>query len=232
MIQLLHHCVEHDITTFDTADFHGGNYANRTFGTALGESGLSRDEIQLLSKCNFTQDAKQLKKTVDDLLLELRTDYLDLLLIAAENPSEEEVRALTRLHSQGKILEIGSLHPPLSPLLDQGIHMVAKQIAAPLEKMAENDLNAEQILAEKISILVWWDSVKELPQTNLSTLEELQGKYHLEIDQLLLAWLLEHPAHLHPILSTQQKTEIDKLTAVKEVTLDAFDWQKINLILS
>ena len=50
MIQFLHHCVEHDITAFDNSDFRGQNYMGKLFGVALSESGLSRDEIQLISK--------------------------------------------------------------------------------------------------------------------------------------------------------------------------------------
>jgi predicted oxidoreductase len=55
-------------------------------------------------------------------------------------------------------------------------------------------------------------------------LSSLVQKYTLTEDQLLLAWLLQHPARIHPVVGT---TRIDRLKAAKEtsnVKLDIQDW--------
>lgn len=109
MINLLHTCVEHDITSFQASDFKGLPI-DRTFGTALSESGLTRNEIQLIAKYrNAAEPEKNILKTVDDLLITLRTDYLDLLLLEDPNPTDDLLDTVKQLAFQGKVLEFGGL---------------------------------------------------------------------------------------------------------------------------
>ena len=111
MIQFLHHCVEHGITAFDNADFTGRNYIGKLFGVALSESGLSRDEIQLISKYGAPEnEGDKLIETVDNLLLDLETDYLDLLLLDYPHLTPIISDAVERLMSQGKVIEVGGLN--------------------------------------------------------------------------------------------------------------------------
>ena len=107
LLSLLHHCVEQDITSFYYSVEHQPESARCDFGTALSESGLSRDKIQLISRYSGRKEEKDLPLFVDGLLQALKTDYLDLLLLDLRNQREDDIDVLAQLYAQGKILEIG-----------------------------------------------------------------------------------------------------------------------------
>ena len=53
IIDLIQHCIEQGITTFDHADIYGGYTTETDFGYAFAESDIQRDHIQLISKCGI-----------------------------------------------------------------------------------------------------------------------------------------------------------------------------------
>lgn len=233
MKHLLHHCIEHDITTFDSSDFFGSNHIKKRFGTALSESGLSRDEIQLIAKFDDSSNKENIITTVEELLLTIKTDYLDLLLINAPEPSEDLVQNIKRLHSQGKILEIGGLTLETPQIIASDISLSAYQLKSPfISSEAIAALNSEHLKSEKITSLAWSDFQRNKELENQTLYNELSQKYNITREQLFFSWLLKHPAHLHPVINYSNKELITGATAAKEVDLTPFDWQKINLFLT
>lgn len=93
MIELMNHCIELGITTFDHADIYGGYTTEADFGNAFSESDLKREDIQLISKCgiqyiceNRTNKIKHYNYSSDYIvwsaetsLKHLNTDYLDFV---------------------------------------------------------------------------------------------------------------------------------------------------------
>lgn len=232
IIQLLHHCISHDISTFDSADFQGDHCIGKTFGTALSESGLSRDEIQLISKFNDTNEPNEFVDAVEDILLRLRTDYLDLLLIDSPAPSGALLQNIQRLSSQGKILEIGAMSAQHQKLAATGIPLRTYQDRVDFSSECFKDLDSKELTSGTLTCFTWLD-LEKIAQTGKSdVLDKFCHKYKLSKTELLLAWILQHPAHLHPVLLSSEKDEISSTTAMKEVDLDPFDWQEINLILT
>ena len=232
MIRLLHHCIENDITSFDSTD-KDGNPVARTFGTALSESGLSRDKIQLIGKLKNSAGAN-LVDGVDELLLNLRTDYLDLLLLENPNQPNEVKNDLEKLSSRGKIVEIGGFN-----LQESGIETFRKNF--PLSaNYSEMNFSASE---ENKEFQVFEKSPEELVQmigcnfeeaslaSQKNILDELSRKYKVNKTQLLLSWLLDHPSHLHPVISFTSEEEISSAVAAKETSLNPVDWQKINFLL-
>lgn len=235
MINLLHDCVEADITSFNCTDF-SGNHVDRTFGTALSESGLSRDRIQLIGKFGNTEEGKDLVSEVDQLLLDLKTDYLDLLLLEMPNQPEQLKNDIEKLFSQGKLLETGG-----SNLQEQEIDsfseispLRANQLQLELFSEAEKHrLQSFSSTSKEIVQIIYMDLKEAAQETKKSSvLKDIAAKYHLENSQLLPAWLLQHSMHLHLEFSSAEEDELSKLTAAKEVQLAPVDWQKINLLLS
>ena len=53
MIDLMHHCLENNIHTFDHADIYGDYSTEADFGNAFAESGIKRSQIELISKCGI-----------------------------------------------------------------------------------------------------------------------------------------------------------------------------------
>ena len=52
----------------------------------------------------------------------------------------------------------------------------------------------------------------------------LSEKYNVSEDQLLLAWLLKHPAHIHPVVGTTQIERLKKAQEAMQIQLDIQDW--------
>src|SRR5690606_35901114 len=79
-------------------------------GTAFSESGLSRDEIQIIAapKKEITK-AEELINEVEKILILMDTDYLDLLLLDFTTPYEDIIAAVEQLRAQEKVVEIGVL---------------------------------------------------------------------------------------------------------------------------
>ena len=55
----------------------------------------------------------------------------------------------------------------------------------------------------------------------LSTLTE---KYNATEDQLLLAWLLQHPARIHPVVGTTKIERLKAASAAEKIQLSSEDW--------
>ena len=234
MIQFLHHCVEHGITAFDNADFTGRNYIGKLFGVALSESGLSRDEIQLISKYGAAEnEGDKLIETVDNLLLDLETDYLDLLLLDYPHLTPSSSDAVERLMSQGKVMEVGGLNLEEPHVRDFAMPLTVNQVPTPFgtrHSLAQIPTLTDAV--EEIIHFVWCSSQNDLSEGERNVFWELGSKYDIPQDELYLRWLLQHPAHLHPVICSSEKEEIAASVACREKPLDPMDWKKIELILS
>ena len=58
-------------------------------------------------------------------------------------------------------------------------------------------------------------------------LQELCTSYNASEDQLLLAWLLQHPAHIHPVLGTTRLERLSTSVAAEKLTLSLTDWFRL-----
>ncbi|MBQ6323127.1 MAG: aldo/keto reductase [Lachnospiraceae bacterium] len=110
---------EEGINFIDTAPAYNGGAAERFLGKTLKEMGI-RKEMQISTKCgNIFTDGKvyvrdsrydTIIRQCEESLVNLQTDYIDLMLIHWPDPStpfEETMDALQRLKKEGKILHIG-----------------------------------------------------------------------------------------------------------------------------
>ncbi|MCE3264410.1 MAG: oxidoreductase [Pseudoduganella sp.] len=118
-------CLALGVTSFDHADIYGGYGVEGLFGEALALKPSLREQIQLVSKCgiklvagrrpthtiqHYDTSAAHIVASVENSLKELRTDYLDLLLIHRPDPLmdfDEVAGAFQRLRSAGKVKEFG-----------------------------------------------------------------------------------------------------------------------------
>lgn len=228
MIHLLHYCVENDITSFDGSS-EDGQPVEKAFGTALSESGLSRDKIQLIGK--FTSE-KDIVSHVENLLLNMRTDYLDLILLENPNQPEKVKNDLQKLSSQGKIMEVGGFnlqaqemsrfkeHFPLSPNFSQFGFSTSEAKESIFEEISEEIVQMISFDGDQANSLVKND-----------VFEQLSEKYDCDGRQLLVSWLLNHPSHLHPVISFNNEDEISHTAGAKDISFDPVDWQKINFLL-
>lgn len=250
MANLIHVCLENKITTFDHADIYGGYTTEASFGKALTESKISRDKIQLVSKCGIQHISENRKNkikhydyskdyiiwSVENSLKNLHSDYLDVLLLHRPSPlmnAEEIAEAVEKLKADGKILDFGlsNFTPSQTDLIRSKTEVSYNQVqfsATDFEAMLNGSLDHMQI--NNIRPMAWnplgtvfrenTDQTKRLK----TLLADLVSKYHVGSDTILLAWILQHPAKIIPIAGTVNVARLQQLFKATEFRLEQEEW--------
>ena len=230
-IRLFQHSVERDMTSFLAIGPNRETLTENSLGTALSESGLSRDEIQLLAGMTYLpKSTDDLIAQVEEILDHLKTDYLDLLFLDLKTPSEITMPAIERLFSQGKILETGiyDLHHPIN--LNNSELKGAKNVHANLTdwnftSASMKSLTLNKPASEDLTEMVWIH-LMEIDKFR-KPLEALSHKYELSVSELALAWFLQHPAHFHPIIKGNTVELIDSAARAQHKKLIEEDWNNL-----
>lgn len=55
-------------------------------------------------------------------------------------------------------------------------------------------------------------------------LQPLMEKYDAEEDELLLSWLMRHPANIYPVIGTTEINRIKKSIRATEIEMEEIDW--------
>lgn len=250
MANLIHVCLENKITTFDHADIYGGYTTEASFGKALTESKISRDKIQLVSKCGIQHISENRKNkikhydyskdyivwSVENSLKNLHSDYLDVLLLHRPSPlmnAEEIAEAVEKLKADGKILDFGlsNFTPSQTDLIRSKTEVSYNQVqfsATDFEAMLNGSLDHMQV--NNIRPMAWnplgtvfrenTDQTKRLK----TLLADLVSKYHVGSDTILLAWILQHPAKIIPIAGTVNVARLQQLFKATEFKLEQEEW--------
>ena len=250
MIDLMNYCVENQVTTFDHADIYGGYTTEEEFGKAFSESGIKRENIQLISKCgiqylseNRTNKVKHYNYSKDyiiwsaeESLKKLKTDHLDLFLLHRPSPLmqvEEIGEAIHQLKKEGKIKEFGvsNFTPSQIDLVAKSCEVSVNQIEYSLtEHSAMHDGTLDKMICENITPMAWsplgFVFKEDTDQTRRihRQLGEFLDKYQATEDQLLIAWILKHPSGIHPVIGTTNKKRIKDSIEATRIELELEDW--------
>ena len=250
MSDLMHHCISNGITTFDHADIYGAYTTEADFGEAFKDSGIKREDIQLISKCgiqylcenrsnkvkHYDYSKDYIFWSVDESLKNLNTEYLDLLLLHRPSPlmiAEEIADAVNTLKKDGKIKEFGvsNFTPSQIEMVGLRIDIDVNQIEFSLtQHTAMHDGTLDYMKTCGIKPMSWspLGSVfrEDTEQTRRvhKQLGELLDKYNATEDQLLLAWILKHPAGIHPVVGTTNKERLTNAIAASKIELELEDW--------
>ena len=121
-VKVLRSATESGINFFDHADIYGAGAAEETFGKAVGELGLKREDLLLQTKCGILRNSAWEPATgfnfskahiitaLEGSLKRLNTDYVDLLSLHRPDTlmePEEVAAAFDALHSAGKVRYFG-----------------------------------------------------------------------------------------------------------------------------
>ncbi len=250
MIDLMHSCLETGITTFDQADIYGSYTTEAAFGNAFGESQIKREDIQLISKCgiqlpsenrstkihHYNYSKSHIIWSAEQSLKNLKTDYLDLLLLHRPSPLmqvEEIVEAIEKLKKEGKILDVGvsNFSPSQTDLIETKIKINYNQIQFSLthfEPMLNGSLDHMQL--NRIQPMCWspmgsvFKKADDTSNRINKLADQLSLKYNVEIDVLLLAWILKHPSGILPVFGTADKSRIANLMKATTMEMELEDW--------
>ena len=226
-ISLFHHCVEKDITSF-LINFSGSSGYSHDLGTAFSESGLSRDEIQIIAapKKDITK-ADDLVAEAEKILNLMDTDYLDLLLLDLAMPYEEIIKAVEQLRAQEKLVEIGILEDKPGEKADFLKDFRASAVLSSFRftPAAVKSFTLAEAAAREITHMILpvsgdWENEHE-------ELKNMAQKYQLRPKELLFAWLLHHKAHFHPVLKGNSEAVIDSAVKAFKIHLIEEDFDKL-----
>jgi predicted oxidoreductase len=249
MADLMNYCLETGITTFDHADIYGDYGTEKSFGDAFNESGIARSDIQLISKCgiqmtngranavaHYQYDANYIIWSAEQYLKKLKTEYLDLLLLHRPSPLmevDEIAEAIQKLKADGKIKEFGVSNFTVSQIamLETKIPVSANQVEfslthdSPMYDGTFDDCIAKNRVAMAWSPLGSFFREENNQNTRIkSVLKGLEEKYDANASQLLLAFIMTHPAHALPVVGTTNKDRLQASLKAADITLELQDW--------
>ncbi len=250
MAGLIESCLDMGITVFDHADIYGGYTTEADFGKALTASGVSRDRFSLISKCgiqyacearpniikHYQYDTEYIIASAEASLRNLETEYLDLLLLHRPSPlmhPEEVAAAFDKLRSSGKVRAFGvsNFTPSQIALIESGSPLEAHQFECSLTaRDALYDGTLDDCLLHSRTAMAWsplGSYFREESETTVrirEVLDPLCAKYEATADQLLLAWLLRHPARIRPVVGTTREDRIAMALEAAKITLEREEW--------
>ncbi len=243
MAKLIESCLDLGVTTFDHADIYGGHTTEAEWGNAFQQSGLSRENVQIITKCGIMMSSAQRPKikthhydtskghiinSVDTSLKNLKTEYIDMLLIHRPSPimnPNEIMKAIDILKTNGKIRQFGvsNFTTDQVKLINSSVDVECNQIeVSPFELSSFLNGTLDHCMLEGIIPMAWspMGGGKLFAPTSNPTLlnqrERLSNvaqKYGWELDEMVYLFLLHHPADIKPIVGSSKiervKTAVD-----------------------
>ncbi len=250
MTDLIGYCVEYGITTFDHADIYGGYDNEEAFGNAFFQSSIPREQVQLITKCGIQYVCKARENKVkhydyskeyiiwsaERSLSKLKTDYLDLFLLHRPSPlmqPDEIAEAILYLLKEGKIREFGvsNFSPAQIALIESVLPVTANQVEFSLtaEKLMYDGTFDDCIIHNRTA-MAWSPLGSYFREDNKrrkrikKVLKRLKKKYEADSSQILLAWILNHPSRVHPVVGTTNKERLKASVEATEIDLELEDW--------
>lgn len=248
--------LEHGITTFDHADIYGNYTCEKLFGDAMAKHSIPRSKLQLIGKCGiklvsnnrpqhtlktYETTRTHIVQSVENSLRNLRTDYLDMLLIHRPDPlmrPDEINDTFQLLQTQGKVKAFG-----VSNFLPSQVRMLQTCVSVPLvtnqiefsllNTSAMHNGQLDQCLETGMIPMAWsplaggrlFSQNNDQAQRTRSCLTELAKKYKVtHPETIAYAWLLKHPSKVVPVLGTGKEERLKAAVAALTITLEHDDW--------
>ena len=250
MSHLIETCIGLKINTFDHADIYGGYTTEREFGAAFSECGIARETVNFISKCgiqmpcderplpvkHYDYSKEHIEMSVESSLRNLQTEYLDVLLLHRPSPlmhAEIIAEAVYGLKKAGKIKRLGVSNFTISQmeLLQEVIPLEWNQIECSLTHYTPLfDGTLDHLQTKKIGAMAWsplgsyFKAESEQKNRIYKQIHVLCDKYKCTEDQLFLAWLLQHPAKIYPVIGTTNPKRLSRSVAAEKINLEHTDW--------
>lgn len=258
-LSFVEECIDLGVTTFDHADIYGDYQCEALFGESLSLKPNIREQIQLISKCGiklksaarpentmyqYDVSFDHIVTSVEASLMQLNTDYLDLLLLHRPTPlmdPDEVARAFEHLMIQGKVKHFGvsNFSAAQFDLLQSRVEVplvVNQSEYSVLQTQSFENGEIDHLHQHAVTPMAWsplaggrlfGDSEEQAVRVR-TLLHDLSDKYQgAGVDQLALAWLLKHPAKLCPVLGSGKIERLEKAVNACQINLADDDWYRI-----
>jgi predicted oxidoreductase len=251
---MIRHCLDHEVSTFDHADIYGHYTTEAAFGEVLREDPGLRAQMQIITKCgicmvtpnrpshqikHYNTSAEHIIRSAERSLQHLHTDHIDLLLIHRPDPlmdPHDIAEAFTSLKQAGKVLHTGVSNFNVSQLsMLHALYPVAvNQVEISLmHRDALYNGVLDQCIREGIVPQSWSplgggrihaDAEEEQGRKIHAMSQILAEKYSASFDQILLAWLMQHPSGIVPVIGTTRKDRIRDAMLARAIQLTREEW--------
>ena len=247
MSRLIETFFELGINTFDHADIYGDYSTEAVFGSAFSTLNIDRKEVRFISKCgiqlvnesrgiqrkHYEYSAQYIRQQVEQSLNNLQTEYLDVLLLHRPSPlmDYQEIGSIvTDLLQEKKINQFGvsNFTPSQISLLQKTCPVAINQLEISIvhpDALMNGTLDFHQL--HGIATQAWSPLGNYFTSSHPSMqplLINRAKKYECSVDQLLLAWLLKHPANIKPVIGTTNPEHIQAAKFALEIHLTTEDW--------
>jgi predicted oxidoreductase len=247
MSRLIETIFELGINTFDHADIYGDYSTEAAFGSAFSTLNIDRKEVRFISKCgiqledasrgvqrkHYDYSEKYIRQQVEQSLNNLQTEYLDVLLLHRPSPLmdyQEIGTIVTDLLKEKKINQFG-----VSNFTSSQISLLQKTCPVAINQLEISFVHPDALLngtldfhqLHGIATQAWsplGNYFTSNDQSMQPLLTSMAKKYECSVDQLLLAWLLKHPANIKPVIGTTNPEHIQAAKLALEIHLTTEDW--------
>ncbi len=244
-------CLSLGIYTFDLADIYGEGQVEGAFGKAMAHLNIQRKDVVIFSKCGLRKSEmgktvidnspNYIRKSIENSLTELKTDYLDLFLINYFDhlaDPEETAMVLSEAVNKGNVKHIGIAnftvfqHQLLASYLSKPL--VTNHIEMNLMNVSALEDGRIDYTKQQFSKPLAWSPLaggdilegREGKAAILKTkLESIGKKYEANIEQTAVAWLMQ--LGTLPLIGSLSESRIRNAASATDIKLSKEDWYEL-----
>jgi predicted oxidoreductase len=255
-LAFIEQCLALGVTSFDHADIYGGYGVEGLFGEALALKPALREQIQIVSKCgiklisgrrpshtiqHYDTSSAHIVASVENSLKELRTDYLDLLLIHRPDPLmdfDEVANTFQRLRSEGKVKEFGvsnfSRHQ--FETLNKRVPLVTNQVEfSPLHLKPMFDETFDGLQDLGVQPMIWsplgggrlFTAGDEQGERLRLKIKEVADELNRPFASVVFAWIMQLPCRPVPLTGSGRIESIQVAVEATQFSLGRPQWFEI-----
>ena len=252
-LEFLEQCIGLGVTTFDQADIYGNYTAEALMGEALALAPSLRRRIEIVSKCGikllsnnrpqhglkyYDTSAAHITASVEQSLKNLRTDYLDLLLIHRPDPLmdfDAMAQTFTQLQLAGKVRHFGvsnfSRHQFES--LHKRFPLVTNQLEfSPLHLAPLDDETFDGLQDQGIAPMIWsplaggqlFKSETPASVRLKGVIASIAAQSEVPFASVVYAWIMQLPSRPLPLTGSGRIEAIADAVSATSLTLSREQW--------
>jgi len=250
-------CVDLGFNDFDHADIYGHYTEEERFGRVIKRRPDLKSKIQVTTKCgiklttpnrprhklkSYDSTKEHILSSADNSLKDLGLDCIDVMLIHRPdylmNP-HEIAEAFTILKDAGKVKAFGVSNFTVSQfeLLNSFTPLITNQLEISLlHRNAFADGTLDQCLRLGVTPTAWSpfgggsiftdDKTPEIQKIK-KVATEIGQKVDATLDQVLIAFLLKHPAGIVPIFGSSKIHRVQAIKKALDINLSHEDWYQL-----
>ncbi len=252
-VGFIEQCLELGVTSFDHADIYGDYGVEALFGEALQRQPSLRGRMELVSKCgikllspqrphhsiqHYDTSRAHIVASAEESLRQLRTDYLDLLLIHRPDPLmqfDEIAAAFEQLRQAGKVRHFGvsnfSRHQ--FEALNRRIKLVTNQVEfSPLHTAPLFDETFDGLQDLGVAPMVWsplaggrlFSGTDHRADNLRLVIKGIADQLGKPFTSVVFAWIMQLPCRPVPLTGSGRIEAIGVAVAGAQFELSRTDW--------